>query len=43
VSAWDGVPAMALLLGGLLVFSVWLPGSVFRLIRQAALIIGGAS
>jgi hydrogenase-4 component F len=40
-SAWDGVPASALLLGGLLVFSVWLPAPVFALITQAAGIIGG--
>jgi len=39
--AWDGVPAMALLLGGLLVFSVWLPAPVLQLIRQAAGIVGG--
>lgn len=38
---WDGVPAMALLLGGLLVFSVWLPAPVLNLIRQAAGIVGG--
>jgi hydrogenase-4 component F len=37
----DGVPAMALLLGGLLVFSAWLPAPVVELIRQAAGIIGG--
>ena len=40
-TAWDGVPAMALLLGGLLVFSVWLPAPVLRLIHQAAGIVGG--
>ena len=40
-TAWDGVPAMALLLGGLLVFSVWLPAPVLRLLHQAAGIIGG--
>ena len=39
--AWDGVPAMALLLGGLLIFSVWLPAPVLQLIRQAAGIVGG--
>jgi hydrogenase-4 component F len=38
--AWDGVPAMALLLGGLLVFSVWLPAPVLRLIHQASGIVG---
>ncbi len=40
-TAWDGVPAMALLLGGLLVFSVWLPAPLLRLIHQAAGIVGG--
>jgi len=40
-TAWDGVPAMALLLGGLLVFSVWLPAPILRLIYQAAGIVGG--
>ena len=38
---WDGVPAMVLLLGTLLVFSVWLPASLQALLRQAADIIGG--
>ena len=38
---WDGVPAMALLLGGLLLFSVWLPAPLLELMRQAAGIIGG--
>jgi hydrogenase-4 component F len=37
----DGVPAMALLLGGLLVFSVWLPAPLLELLHQAAAIIGG--
>ncbi|MCU0784465.1 MAG: hydrogenase 4 subunit F [Verrucomicrobia bacterium] len=37
----DGVPAMVLLLGGLLLFSVWLPTPVLKLIHQAAGIIGG--
>jgi hypothetical protein len=32
---------MSLLLGGLLVFSVWLPAPVLRLIHQAAGIVGG--
>jgi hydrogenase-4 component F len=36
-----GMPAMALLLGALLVFSVWLPSSLQELLRQAADIIGG--
>ena len=40
-TAWDGVPAMALLMGGLLVFSVWMPAPVLRLIHQAAGIVGG--
>ncbi len=38
----DGVPAMALLLGGLLLFSVWLPAPLLELLHQAAAIIGGA-
>lgn len=38
---WDGVGAMALLLGALAVFSVWLPTPLLRLIQQAAGIIGG--
>ena len=37
----DGVPAMALLLGALLVFSVWLPAPLLELMQQAAGIIGG--
>ncbi|MBI3848860.1 MAG: hydrogenase 4 subunit F [Verrucomicrobia bacterium] len=37
----DGLAAMALLLGALLVFSVWLPGPLLELMRQAAGIIGG--
>ena len=36
-----GVPAMALLLGALLVFSVWLPSPLQEMLRQAADIIGG--
>jgi hydrogenase-4 component F len=40
-TAWDGVPAMTLLLGGLLVFSVWLPAPLVRLIQQAAGVVGG--
>jgi len=39
--ATDGLPAMALLLGGLLVFSVWLPAPLLELMHQAAGIIGG--
>ncbi|HEY2951914.1 MAG TPA: proton-conducting transporter membrane subunit, partial [Verrucomicrobiae bacterium] len=37
----DGLPAMALLLGCLLVLSVWLPAPLLELMRQAAGIIGG--
>ncbi len=37
----DGVPAMALLIGGLLLFSVWLPAPLLDLMLQAAGIIGG--
>jgi len=37
----DGVPAMAMLLGGLLFFSVWLPAPLLELLHQAAGIIGG--
>jgi hydrogenase-4 component F len=40
-TTWDGVPAMVLLLGVLLTFSVWLPGPVLQLIHQAAGIVGG--
>ena len=40
---WDGVPAMGLLLGMLLLFSLWLPESLMELIRQAAGIIGGGA
>ena len=40
-SVWRDVPAMALLLGILLVFSVWLPAPLLQEIRQAADIIGG--
>jgi hydrogenase-4 component F len=38
---WDGAPAAAILLGTLLIFSIWLPGPLIRLIRQATAIIGG--
>ncbi len=41
--AWDGVPAMGLLLGGLLLFSVWLPRPLLAVMQQAAGIIGGKS
>jgi formate hydrogenlyase subunit 3/multisubunit Na+/H+ antiporter MnhD subunit len=37
----DGVSAMVLLLGGLLLFSVWLPTPLLELLHQAAGIIGG--
>lgn len=37
----DGVPAMALMLGALLVFSIWLPAPLLQEIHQAADIIGG--
>lgn len=37
-----GVTALCLPLGALLVFSLWLPGPVYRLITQAARIVGGA-
>ena len=37
----DGVPAMTLLLGALVLFSVWLPTPLLDLMRQAAAIIGG--
>jgi len=37
----DGVPAMALLLGALLVFSVWLPAPLLEVMNRAAAIIGG--
>jgi hydrogenase-4 component F len=37
----DGVPAMAMLLGALLLFSVWLPAPLLELMHRAADIIGG--
>ena len=40
-SQWNGIPAMALMLGALLLFSLWLPGSVRDLMHRAAAIIGG--
>jgi hydrogenase-4 component F len=40
-SQFAGAPAMALMLGALLVFSVWMPASLLELMRQAADIIGG--
>ena len=39
--AWDGVPAMALMVGLLLLFSIWFPGPLRQLLQQAAGIIGG--
>jgi hydrogenase-4 component F len=38
----EGAPAMGLMLGALLVFSVWLPAPLLEVMRQAARIIGGA-
>ncbi len=37
----SGVPAMVLLLGALLLFSVWLPAPLLELMHRAATIIGG--
>jgi hypothetical protein len=37
----DGVVAMGLLLGGLLVFSVWLLEPLVELLRQAATVVEG--
>jgi hydrogenase-4 component F len=37
----DGVPAMGLMLGALLVFSVWLPAPLLEIMQLAANIIGG--
>jgi hydrogenase-4 component F len=39
--ATDGVPAMGLLLGTLLVFSLWIPRPLLDVMHQAAGIIGG--
>jgi hydrogenase-4 component F len=39
----DGVPAMGLMLGALLVFSVWLPAPLRFVMQRAAGIIGGQS
>jgi hydrogenase-4 component F len=41
ISPFAGTSAMALLLGTLLVFSIWLPAPLLQGIRQAAGIIGG--
>jgi alpha-D-ribose 1-methylphosphonate 5-phosphate C-P lyase len=38
---WDGVPAMGLMLGALLVFSVWIPTPLRFLMQRATGIIGG--
>jgi hydrogenase-4 component F len=38
---FDGVPAMAVLLGTLLVFSIWLPMPLQQMMHRAADIIGG--
>jgi hydrogenase-4 component F len=38
---WEGVPAMVLLLAGLLFFSVWLPAPLLELLHQATAIVGG--
>ncbi|MDO8542417.1 MAG: proton-conducting transporter membrane subunit [Opitutaceae bacterium] len=38
---FDGMPAMALLLVVLVVFSVWLPAPLLTLLHQAAAIVGG--
>jgi hydrogenase-4 component F len=40
-AALDGLPAMGLMLGTLLVFSVWLPPPLLEVMRRAAGIIGG--
>jgi len=40
---WNGLPAMALMLGALLVFSLWLPAPLLDVMRRAAAIIGGGS
>jgi hydrogenase-4 component F len=39
--ALAGIPAMALMLGCLLTFSIWLPTSLQLLVRQAAGVVGG--
>jgi len=40
--AWDGVPAMALMLGALLIFSLWLPAPLLEVMQRAAGIVRGA-
>jgi hydrogenase-4 component F len=39
----DGVPAMGIMVGALLVLSVWIPGPLLEVMRRAAAIIGGVS
>jgi hydrogenase-4 component F len=39
--AWAGLPAMGLMLGTLLLFSIWLPNPLLDLMHRAAAIIGG--
>ena len=39
----DGVPAMGLMLGALLLFSVWLPAPLLDVMQRAARIIEGKS
>jgi hydrogenase-4 component F len=41
LARWDGIPAMSLMLGTLLVFSVWLPAPLLELMSRARDIIGG--
>jgi hydrogenase-4 component F len=40
-AALGGTAAMGLLLGALLLFSVWMPSSIFQLLKEAARIVGG--
>lgn len=40
---WERLPAMALMLGTLLVLSIWMPPPLLQLVRQAAAIVGGKS
>ncbi|HEY5911938.1 MAG TPA: proton-conducting transporter membrane subunit [Verrucomicrobiae bacterium] len=40
-STWDGILAMGLMLGSLLVFSLWMPVRLLQLLHHAAGIIGG--
>lgn len=41
-SQFCGIPAMGLMLGALLTFSVWLPNPLVEIMHRAAAIIGGA-